>query len=441
MCIRDSTLAAWGWNREGELGDNSTSERHVPVSVNTAPGSALRGKLVVALAGGAYHSLALCSDGTVAAWGKNSDGQLGDNAMSGMQSQQPVAVNTNAGVSALYGKTVVTIAAGFAHNLALCSDGTVVAWGRNDNGQLGNNTTTFTGSYVPVAVSTNSGVSALCGKTVVAIAAGSGHSVALCSDGTLATWGANFYGQLGNNTTVSTTNVPVAVNTTSGVSALYGKRVEAIAAGFGHTLALCSDGTIAAWGWNPYGQLGDGTTTLLYPYGKTVPVAVNTDSGVSALDGKTVVAIAAGYTHSLATCADGTLAAWGQNNYGQNGDNTTTLHNLPLAVNTTPLATSQRLASAYTGSIAYHTLARVAAPAASDVTLTGARRLPNGAVQFTFTNTPGAFFGLLVATNPALPLSNWASLTGLTEVSPGQFQFTDSQASNNPRRFYRVRSP
>ena len=75
------------------------------------------------------------------------------------------------------------------------------------------------------------------------------------------------------------------------------------------------------------------------------------------------------------------------------------------------------------------------------MTLTGARRLPNGAVQFTFTNTSGAFFGLLGATNPALPLSNWASLTGLTEVSPGQFQFTDSQASNNPRRFYRVRSP
>jgi alpha-tubulin suppressor-like RCC1 family protein len=436
----DGTVAAWGWNREGELGDNSTTERHAPVSVNTAPGSALYGRRVVALAGGAYHSLALCSDGTVAAWGKNTDGQLGDNAMSGMQSQRPVAVNTNAGVSALYGKTVVAIAAGFAHNLALCSDGTVVAWGRNDNGQLGNNTNTFTGSYVPVAVSTNSGVSALYGKMVTAIAAGSGHSVALCSDGAVVTWGRNDHGQLGNNTTAPT-NAAVAVNTNQGVSALCGRTAVAIAAGYAHTLALCSDGAIAAWGWNQYGQLGNGTTTELYPFGEIVPVAVNTNAGVSALSGETVVAIAAGYTHSLAMCADGTLAAWGQNNYGQNGDNTTTLHNVPLAVNTTPLAAGQRFGRVAAGSFAYHTLAWVAAPPASLITLTGAQKLPAGSFQFAFSNTPGAFFSGLAATNPGLPLSNWTSLTGLVEVSPGQFQFTDSQATSTPRRFYRVRSP
>jgi hypothetical protein len=73
--------------------------------------------------------------------------------------------------------------------------------------------------------------------------------------------------------------------------------------------------------------------------------------------------------------------------------------------------------------------------------LTNAKKLPNGASQFGFTNTPGAVFTALAATNVALPLSNWTALTGVTEISSGQFQFTDTQATNYPHRFYRGRSP
>jgi hypothetical protein len=73
--------------------------------------------------------------------------------------------------------------------------------------------------------------------------------------------------------------------------------------------------------------------------------------------------------------------------------------------------------------------------------LIGAQTLTDGSFQFAFTNTPGAFFAVLAATNPALPLGNWTSLTGPTEVTPGQFQFIDPQATNTPQRFYRVRSP
>ncbi len=273
---------SWGNNTNGQLGDNTTAKCPVPVPV-TALG-VLAGKTVVAITAGFYHSLALCSDGTVAAWGSNTYGRLGDNTTT--QRNVPVAVNTSSGVSALSGKTVVAVAAGQYHSLALCSDGTVAAWGYNSYGQLGDNTTTQ--RNVPVAVNTASGVSALFGKTVVAISAAGRHSLALCSDGTVAVWGNNTYGQLGDNTTAQR-NVPVAVNTTSGVSALFGKTVVAIAAGFYHSLALCSDGTVAAWGYNTYGQLGDNTTTQ-----RLVPVTVNTTSGVSALFGKTVVAIAAG---------------------------------------------------------------------------------------------------------------------------------------------------
>jgi hypothetical protein len=78
-------------------------------------------------------------------------------------------------------------------------------------------------------------------------------------------------------------------------------------------------------------------------------------------------------------------------------------------------------------------------PAAS--TLTAATTMTNGAFQFTFVNSPGALFSVLATTNPALPLSNWTVLGGVTEVASGQFQFTDQEATNSPRRFYRVRSP
>ena len=80
-------------------------------------------------------------------------------------------------------------------------------------------------------------------------------------------------------------------------------------------------------------------------------------------------------------------------------------------------------------------------PVPTTTILTPARRLTNGSFLFTFTNSPGALFSVLATTNPSLPLSNWSVLGGVTEVSPGQFQFTDSQAANNPRRFYRIRSP
>ena len=434
----DGTLAAWGYNYDGQLGDNtSRTNRLVPVAVNTAPGvSAISGKTVVAIAAGQWHSVALCSDGTVAAWGDNGVGQLGDRTL--WESYAPVAVNTNSGVSALYGKTVVAIAGGYSHNLALCSDGSLAAWGWNPYGQLGDNGMSGGISHVPVAVNTNSGVSALYGKTVVALAAGYYHSLALCSDGTVAAWGGNDFGQLGDNTggqAADKSLVPVAVSTDTN-SALHGKTVMAIAAGGWHSLALCSDGTVAAWGRNDSGQLGNNTTNSTL-----VPATVSTDLGVSALYGKTVVALTAGQSHSVALCSDGALVAWGANTYGALGDNSTAQRNAPVLVNTTPLAASQRFARVCSGPMADHTLALVAAPPAAPIMLTGAPTFGGRFFSVTFTNTPGGFFSLLAATNPALPLSNWTALGGAPEVLPGHFQFSDSLPWGIGKRYYRVRSP
>lgn len=164
---------------------------------------------------------------------------------------------------------------------------------------------------------------------------------------------------------------------------------------------------------------------------------MNTNSGVSALSGEAVIAIARGNEHGLALFGDGTLAAWGYNDFGQLGDNTTTSRLAPVAVDATTLAAGACFTCVAS---ADHTLALVAESLMA-VIFAGAKILDNGSFQFAFTNTPGASSGVLATTNLALPLSNWTPLAGLTEVSPGQFQFTDPQAANAPQRFYRVRSP
>ncbi len=324
-------VTAWGNGGSGQLGNGDSSNRYEPVAVTRS--GVLAGKTVVSVVGGESHSLALCADGTLAAWGSNQYGQLGNG--SGNTSHMPVAV-TKTGV--LAGKTVVTIAASDGYNLALCSDGTLAAWGSNYYGQLGDGTTTQ--SNVPVAV-TQTGV--LAGKAVVSVAAGYFHSLALCADGSLAAWGYNGYGQLGDGST-SNSSVPIFV-TQTGV--LNGKTVVAMTAGAYHSLALCADGTLAAWGRNYEGQLGNGSNSNSH-----VPVAVNQSD---ILADKTVVAVVAGAQHSLALCADGTLAAWGRNDYGPLGNGNSNISYGPVAVTQTGLLAGKIVVAAAAGG--YYSLA------------------------------------------------------------------------------------
>ncbi|MEI6607006.1 MAG: cadherin-like beta sandwich domain-containing protein, partial [Verrucomicrobiota bacterium] len=339
----DGTVVAWGLNSSGQLGNSTTTNSSVPVSVTFS--GVLSGKFVVAVSAGNNHSLALCSDGTLAAWGDNTYGELGNNSTTA--SSVPVQV-TQSGV--LAGKSVVTVATGRYTSFALCSDGSMAAWGFNSSGQLGNNSTT--NSNVPVAVN-NSGV--LADKTVICIASAYNHSLALCSDGTVAAWGSNDAGQLGNNSNINS-SVPVVV-TKSGV--LTSKTVVAIAACQGTGIALCSDNSMAAWGQNNVGQLGDNTTTY-----KNQPVSV-IFSG--ALAGKTFVSVTGSADNSAASCSDGTVATWGGNGYGTLGNNSTTNSLIPVSVSTAYLGLGVRLVSPCGTSIGSHMLAMAATPLISSL--------------------------------------------------------------------------
>jgi uncharacterized repeat protein (TIGR02543 family) len=277
----------WGANDYGQLGNGTTTGSSTPVPVSGLASG------VTAISAGAYHTCALTSGGGVECWGANYDGQLGNGTTT--NSSTPVAVTGLSG-------GVTAISAGADHTCALTSAGGVKCWGYNYYGQLGNASTTS--SSIPVPVSGLAG-------GVTAISAGYEDECAIASGGAEC-WGANYDGQLGNGTT-SSSSTPVPV---SGL----GSGVAAISAGGYHTCALTSGGGVKCWGYNYYGELGNGTTT-----NSSTPVPV---TGL----GNGVAAISAGYMEQCALTSSGGGECWGANYDGQLGNGTTTNSSTPLVV-------------------------------------------------------------------------------------------------------------
>ena len=290
----DGKAYGWGDNYDGAVGDGTTTERITPVPVQMPAGITF-----TQVSGGGYHSLALGSNGKIYSWGYNGDGQTGTGGPSS-GSTTPVLVPTPTGV------TFTRVESGGYHSLALDSDGYSYAWGNNSAGQLGNNTTTD--SDTPVLVQMPLGV------TFTQISAGTDHSLALRSDGNAYAWGRNIEGQLGDGTNTAR-SIPTLVPTSPGVT------FTQIAAGHDHSLALRSDGNSYAWGSNISGRLGDNTTTS-----RNSPVLIQAPTGV------TFNQIRGGDAHSLAVGSNGNTYAWGWNIYGQVGDGTITTRRTPVLV-------------------------------------------------------------------------------------------------------------
>ena len=228
--MADGTVKAWGIS----TCNGAATNNNVPATVAGLGGTA------VAIAAGTHNSMALMADGSIKTWGYNQSGQLGNGSTA--NSFAPVTVIGLA-------RKAIAIAVGYAHSMALLEDGTVVTWGYNRTGVLGNGTNTD--SSVPVSVS---GL----GGPATAIAAGDWHSMALMADGTVYTWGNNSSGQLGNGNT-NDSNAPVSV-------AGLGADIQTISAGDAHSVALLTNGTVMVWGDNTYGQLGNGTSApSLFP--------------------------------------------------------------------------------------------------------------------------------------------------------------------------------
>jgi alpha-tubulin suppressor-like RCC1 family protein len=296
----------WGNNDWGQLGMGDNVSRTSPAQTLFSSGG---GATATASAAGDVHTVVLKSDGTVWSWGGNRFGQIGIGTADGAVHSGPSQAVGAGGAGFL--TAVAAIAAGGTHTVALRTDNTVWTWGQNQFGQLGLGTADTAAHPFPAQVPGLTGI--------VAISASDLTTVALKSDGTVWTWGANAKGQLGNGSIVDSP-APVRMGSLTGIGF--------VSAGGIHTLAVQSGpGAVWASGANLYGQLGIGAAdAAAHP----VPAQVAGTGGSGIL--ADVLSVSSGYGHSIALKKDRTVWAWGDNRFGQLGDNTAVDRPAPVPV-------------------------------------------------------------------------------------------------------------
>ncbi len=202
--------------------------------------------------------------------------------------------------------TAQFVSAGSAHTCAVLDDDSLKCWGSNSEGVLGDGT--FADSAVPTAVELANDLEA------ESIVTGDNHTCAILNDNSLACWGSNRFGQLGSGTAGGEESTPVAVDLGAGRTA------KAVSVGGNHTCAVLDDDTLRCWGHNGFGQLGDNTLA-----DKASPTTIT-------LGGNTVKFISTGENHTCAILDDDSLSCWGDNDYGQLGDNSTTDRRAPTSI-------------------------------------------------------------------------------------------------------------
>jgi alpha-tubulin suppressor-like RCC1 family protein len=293
--LSNGTLYGWGYNFYGQLGQLNITDRSSPVQIGVASNW-------VSVGAGWYTTFAIQNTGTLWACGYNNIyGQFGNNSTAGTSSLIQIGTLSN----------WAQVTGGQYSTAAIQSNGTLWAWGNNSHGQLGVNTTTANiSSPVQVGALTN------WTRVNMNISAFPEQTTALNASGTLYSWGGNTYGALGLNTNTLQTSSPNIV-----LSSLFYPWAQVSAGGY-HTLAIQSNGTLWAWGNNTFGnQLGINTTTIIY---QTSPAQVG---GLSLW-----TQVSAGWVHSLALQTNGTLWAWGNNSYGTLGNNSNNNISSPLQI-------------------------------------------------------------------------------------------------------------
>ncbi len=276
--LEDGTVIAWGTNDEGQLGNGPMGAsgelgRYPKPSVTPVLVTGLTD--IIQIAAGWKHAVALRKDGTVWAWGRRDNGEIGDGKPEGLSALRAIGPTR---VPGLEGITQIAVAR--PHNLALRADGRVVAWGSNRDGELGNGGR-LTG-WTPTEVS---GI-----DRVISIAAGTGGgkglSGAIRSDGTVWLWGTNTSAQMGNGLGPLSPDDPGGrVLQPVPVAGVAG--AKSLTIGDGHIAVLLRDGTLRMWGHDGWGQIGVGTSGFYHD-------------------------IYLGGPHSFAVCTDGKLWVWGK---------------------------------------------------------------------------------------------------------------------------------
>ncbi|MGA2916206.1 MAG: right-handed parallel beta-helix repeat-containing protein [Sedimentisphaerales bacterium] len=325
ILTNSNNVYSCGYNGQYQLGDNTQTNRVVPVQVHGVNDVNYL-QNIIAISAGWTHSLALDANHHVLAFGDNSVGQLGIGELPAY-SATPVQVRDGEmNTDGNFLENIICIAAGRSgkHSLAVDASHFAWSWGINNLGQLGNGKSgDFNTSPVRVH-GVNNDANGL--RNIIAVSAGEEHSMALDVNGFVYTWGDNTYGKLGINDVVSDMcSVPVKVHGVNNVN--YLQNIVAISAGWDHCMALekidandpnCK-GRVYTWGRNYDGRLGDGTTN----YSRAFPVIVKAgqqdpNHSTSSLL-QDIISISAGENYCMALDVNGCVWTWGNNDYGQLG--------------------------------------------------------------------------------------------------------------------------
>ena len=293
VLLEDGTVVSWGSNDEGQLGNgpmgaSGESGRYPKPSVTPVKVTGLSG--VIQIVAGTKHAVALRSDGTVWAWGRRSNGEIGDGVSTGLPAIGPTRVPGLEGIK--------EIAADGSHTLALRSDGRVMAWGLNHSGELG--TGTRDRVRTPVEVKGLDRVVAIAAGTG---GAGAGSSGAVRDDGSVWMWGTGVGAMMGNDSGLSPDDPGGRVLVPTPRKGVTG--VKRLSIGAGHAAVLLADGTVRLWGFDGYGQTGVGTSgTSSEEHGAYKPMPVKPAI-------TNVANVYLGAYRSIAVRTDGTLWVWG----------------------------------------------------------------------------------------------------------------------------------
>ncbi|MBC8146018.1 MAG: hypothetical protein H7X80_10565 [bacterium] len=341
-------IYVWGDNCVGQLGDGTSTDRVDPVRVSKGeyPGTTYLGDACVGvaeLASSHKRMLALMQDGAIYTWGENASAMLGVGVTGGnVTSPKRVLMGAYPGttyIGDVWTNPIERVAAGETFSAALSNDGRVYAWGKNDRGQLGDNSTTDRTTPIRVLKGAYNGTTYLGDNPVnpiIDIVAGEKTCYALAADGTVYAWGLNDNNQIGDGT-LTNRSTPTRVLKGAYPGTLYlgdagTNPITKIAAMPNGCMALSTTGLVYTWGNNGNGQLGDNTTT-----DRSTPVRVlkGAYAGTTYLgDSAThkIVSIAAGGFHCIALSERGHVYTWGRNSEGALGDNTTTRRYTPVRV-------------------------------------------------------------------------------------------------------------
>eukprot|EP00551_Chaetoceros_affinis_P006769 CAMPEP_0203676422 /NCGR_PEP_ID=MMETSP0090-20130426/24478_1 /ASSEMBLY_ACC=CAM_ASM_001088 /TAXON_ID=426623 /ORGANISM="Chaetoceros affinis, Strain CCMP159" /LENGTH=443 /DNA_ID=CAMNT_0050542961 /DNA_START=40 /DNA_END=1371 /DNA_ORIENTATION=+ len=299
-------LLCWGANRAGQLGDGTNENKNVPTVISLGHDSTYATQIAL----GGSHSCSIDSLGNLLCWGSNAYGQLGDGT--GHSKNIPTIIPL--GGDATYIDTYPTqIALGNMHSCAIDNLNSLLCWGDNWYGQLGDGT--YDERKVPTVISLGDNADA---TFATKIALGADHSCTINNKNSLKCWGDNMAGQLGDGTYDENRNTPTTIylgddDTTYATH---------IALGNIHSCAIDNLNELQCWGNNFFGQLGDGTNN-----------STNTPTIISVGDNPASLRVLGlGDNHSCIIDDLNNLLCWGSNYEGQLGDGTNDSKNTPTSI-------------------------------------------------------------------------------------------------------------